>query len=266
MIAASTTKYEIDHDHAHAFQALTAMSVALLAMALLWGLVDTRLVGGVPVWIKPAKFALSFSVHFATLALITGALAPQRQGLRMFRLTVAAMTAAFLGEMAYMIVQAAQAETSHFNLSTPFNAVMYQLMGLGAVTLVAGPVVIGWIAYRSDMPGAGLRLGVWLGALTSFVLTLLVAGYMSSGQGHLVGAVGDTHTTLPVFGWSGEVGDLRPAHFLSLHAFQALPLAGLWLDRTGRAPRVMWWLAAGWSALTLAVFAQAVMGLPLVRL
>jgi len=266
MFATTPSHHPVEQTRPDPFQALTAMSVAFLVIATLWGLVDPRLINGDPVWIKPAKFALSFVVHFGTLALITAALAPHMRTGLLFRISAAALTAAFLGEMAYLFVQAAQAEASHFNLSTPFHAMMYQLMGLGAVILIGAPLAIGWIAYRSAHLGAGLRLGIWLGALTSFVLTLVVAGYMSSGQGHLVGTVGETHATLPVFGWSGEVGDLRPAHFLSLHALQALPLAGLWLDRTGRTPRAIWWVAAGWTGLTLAVFAQAVMGLPLIRL
>lgn len=73
---------------------------------------------------------------------------------------------------------------------------------------------------------------------------------------------------LPHFGWSGVTGDLRPAHFAAFHAMQALPLLGLWLDRRGdRAPLRAVRIAAGlYGALTLAIFAQALMGLPLMPL
>ena len=116
---------------------------------------------------------------------------------------------------------------------------------------------------ESDITRA-TREGIWWGALTSFVLTLVVAGFMSNGTGHLVGQPGDPDSVLPFFGWSTEVGDLRPAHFLSLHALQALPLLGLWADRTGRSATLLRPAALLWAAATLAVFAQALMGLPLI--
>jgi hypothetical protein len=62
------------------------------------------------------------------------------------------------------------------------------------------------------------------------------------------------------------VGDLRPAHFLALHAMQVLPLAGLWMDRRGIAVAKMRLVALAYVALTAAVFAQALAGVPLIRL
>jgi hypothetical protein len=143
------------------------------------------------------------------------------------------------------------------------------VMGTGAVLLVLGIAVFGVAAAR-DRDAAltpGLRSGVTWGFVLSCVLTLVVAGTMSTSTGHYVGTpVLDTR--LPLVGWSAEVGDLRPAHFLSLHAMQALPLLGLLLDRAGiaRPGRTVALVGAGYAALTLAVFAQALMGLPLIRL
>jgi hypothetical protein len=49
---------------------------------------------------------------------------------------------------------------------------------------------------------------------------------------------------------------------------QVLPLYALWRERSGRTarPGEMTLAALAWAALTLAVFAQALLGLPLVRL
>jgi hypothetical protein len=176
------------------------------------------------------------------------------------------MAAAFLTEMAYMIFQAAQGEHSHFNLSTPFHEAMYSLMGAGAVLLIAMPVVVAWVAKRDANLGPATRAGIWWGALASFALTLIVAGYMSSGTGHFVGVQTDPSRVLPFLGWSTEVGDLRPAHFLSIHALQALPLLGLWADRTGRSAAIIPPAAALWSLATLMLFGQALLGLPLIAL
>jgi glucan phosphoethanolaminetransferase (alkaline phosphatase superfamily) len=246
---------------------LTALSFALLALLTAWAVVDLRLLDGTPVWAKPVKFALSFAVLFGTLALVEQRLSPEwRQGWTL-RITVAIMAAAMFIEMAYMIFMAAQQQPSHFNLSTPFTALMYSVMGAGAVSLMAGVAVFGGVALRdakADLAPA-LRWGVGWGFLLSFALTLVTAGYMSS-VGTLVGEVAEGAATLPLMGWSASVGDIRPAHFLALHAMQALPLAGLWFDRRRISVRRMYWVAFAYVAITAAVFAQAVAGLPLIRL
>ncbi|NKX44216.1 hypothetical protein [Roseicyclus persicicus] len=253
------------------FHVLTVVAVVLLALSAAWGLVDPRLVDGAPVWMKPLKFALSFAVLFGTLALVEARLSPAVRDGWPLRITGWVMAAAFLSEMAYMMYQGARAEPSHFNMSTPFHEFMYTVvMAAGAVSLVVAVGVIGWIARRdrgADL-GPALREGVWLGFGLSFVLTLVVAGYMSGGTGHFVGLHREGAPTLPLMGWSGVTGDLRPAHFAALHAMQVLPLLGLWLDRRGTvgAVRTVRLAAAGYAAVTLAVFVQALMGLPLIPL
>jgi hypothetical protein len=250
---------------------LAAAAAALLALCLLWGLVETRTIDGVPVWHKPAKFAGSFVATFGTLALLESRLSrPWAEGW-VLRGTTAVMAAAFLAEMAWMTFQAARAEASHFNVSTPLHGFMYrQVMGTGAVLLVLGIGIFGWAALRdraADLSPA-LRRAAGLGHVLAFVLTLAVAGYMSAGTGAMVGTPGPEARVLPGLGWSASVGDLRPAHFLALHAMQVLPLYALWRERSGRTarPGEMTLAALAWAALTLGVFAQALLGLPLVRL
>lgn len=252
------------------FVTLTIVASVLLGLCTLWSVVDARTIEGVAVWSKPLKFALSFVVLFATLALVETRLSdPVRSGWTL-RITAWVMAAAFLSEMAYIMYQAARAEGSHFNLSTPFHEVMYTVvMAAGAVALVAATAVIGWVLRRDKAAklGPALREAIWLGFLLTFVLTMIVAGTMS-GAGRFVGTHPDGAPMLPLVGWSGVTGDLRPAHFLSLHAMQALPLLALWLN--SRAPagavRTIRVAALAYSGLTLAIFAQALMGLPLIPL
>lgn len=246
---------------------LTALSCTLLVLTAAWALADTRTLDGMPVWAKPAKFALSFVVLFGTLAWIERRLSPAwRQGLAL-PITVAVMAAAMVTEMGYMIVMAAQQQLSHFNFSSRFTTAMYSVMGLGAVSLMVGVAVFGVVALRdrdADF-GPALRRGVGWGAILSAVLTLVTAGTMSSLGTH-VGMASAGAPTVPFLGWSGTRGDIRPAHFLALHAMQVLPLAGAAFDRLGVPVTRMAWVALAYGALTLAVFAQALAGLPLVRL
>lgn len=253
------------------FQTLTVVAVVLLALTGLWGAVDPRLLDGVPVWMKPLKFALSFVILFGTIALLEPRLSEAVRNGWALRIIGWVMATAFLSEMAYMMYQAGRAETSHFNVSTPFHRMMYErVMAAGAVALVACAAVIGWIAKRDEGAdlGPALREAIWLGFLLTFVLTMIVAGTLSVWGGHFVGVHPEGAPTLPLFGWSGVTGDLRPAHFASLHAMQALPLMALWLERGPRtgSVRTIRIAALAYTGLTFAIFAQALVGMPLVRL
>jgi len=253
------------------FLVLTMVSIVFLAVGVAWSVVDTRQVVGAAVWMKPVKFALSFAIFFATIALVEARLSQTVRDGWLLRIIGWVMAAAFLSEMAYMTYQAALAKPSHFNIGTPFHAFMYKVvMASGAVALVLGAALIGVIAQRdrSARIGDGLRTGIFLGFPLTFVLTMVTAGYLSINGGHFVGLHPEGATVLPLLGWSGVTGDLRPAHFVAMHAMQALPLLGLWLDRrgVGSPTRILLIGAALYGGLTMAVFAQALMGMPLVRL
>lgn len=270
LINPAATRPTINIDRAP-FTTLTIIAIVLSALGGLWAVIDPRLLDGVPVWMKPLKFAISFVVLFATLAMLEPRLSQATTRGWPYRIVVQVMATAFLAEMAYMIFQAAQVQHSHFNLETPFTAFMYTVvMAVGAVSLVAGVGIIGWLAARDTgaQLGDGLRSGVAWGFGLSFILTLIVAGYMSSGTGHFVGLHPDGAPTIPLLGWSGVTGDLRPAHFASLHAMQFLPLLGLWLDRRKRTGqrRIVVIAAFCYAILTLGLFAQALLGMPMVPL
>ena len=247
---------------------LTAVSLAFLATCIFWAGFDSRMIDGTAVWAKPLKFSISFAVLFATIALVEPYFSPAWRDGRLFAAIAAVMAASMLLEMIYMIAQAAQLQTSHFNTATFYTGVMYSLMGVGAVCLVLGVGLVGWAASRDKQAsfGPGLRAGVGLGFGLSFVLTMITAGTMSSMAGHYIGTPAPGAAVIPLMGWSASVGDLRPAHFLSLHAMQALPLLGIWIDRRGLGTGLVTIAALGYVALTMALFGQALMGLPVIRL
>lgn len=248
--------------------ALTGFSLALLLGFAAAAALDARTLDGANVWLKPAKFALSFVVLYATMALVAERLSADAREGRLMRIVLAVMTVATVGEMAYIAGQAGRGVHSHFSVYTPLTSLMYTLMGIGAVALVVCIGIVGMLAWRDRAArfGPALRLGVGLGFVLSAVLTFVIAGYLGGHGSHFVGTPSPGAAALPLFGWSLEVGDLRPAHFLALHAMQVLPLLGLWLDRRGqRSPLLPWAAAATYAALTVGVFVQALMGLPLVR-
>jgi hypothetical protein len=222
-------------------------------------LIDDRLLLGVSVWEKPAKFFLSLGVHFATVAWALSLLDFGLRQSRDLRWAVRLMTGAAVLELIYIVVQAARDQASHFNTGTPLMAALYAIMGLGALTLTFTAGYVGFRIWRNrqgdlrrEAAGFGLMLGAVLGTLT--------AGYMSSQTGHNVGGALSDVSGLPFFHWSTTGGDLRVAHFVGLHAMQVLPLVAL-----GGKRGVVYGTAVVVTVLTGMTFVQALMGVPFLR-
>ena len=88
-------------------------------------------------------------------------------------------------------------------------------------------------------------------------------GAIGANGGPLVGqSVG---AVMPLTNWSLSGGDYRIAHFLGIHAMQALPLIALAfmaIFPAAVASALLLPVAAGWAALTFAVLSRAGAGLP----
>jgi hypothetical protein len=229
----------------------------VLAVFTALGLIDPRLLNGAVVWEKPAKFMLSFIVHVLTFAWAFALMPEAERRSPLNRRLSIAFVALFAFEVAYMALRAAQGEASHFNTGTPIATILYGLMGLAAVCLTAITAWFGWhlIRTRSDLAARAQATGLILGA----VLGTLAGAYLSGQPGHWVGGTPSDANGLPFFRWSTSGGDLRVAHFVGLHAMQAIPLAAwLWPH-----PRIIRIAAIAVTLLTLAVFVQALNGQPL---
>ncbi|MEE4297822.1 MAG: hypothetical protein V2J24_00145 [Pseudomonadales bacterium] len=242
-----------------------AVAYALLFLCFLTlAGVDDRLFQDVSLWKKPAKFALSIAIYFATLAwcaaLLPGAFWHTVRGRLMS--WIAVLTAAF--EMVYIALMAGLGEASHFNTTTPFTSLMYSLMGAGAMTLTA---ISPWLALEIARQRDGWRedpvlLGVVVGLALTFVLGAGAGGYLGAQTSHWVDAPATDAGGLAVLDWSREGGDLRVAHFFGMHVMQALPLFALAVRRLPRPGLLVGVFATLWSAFTVAAFVQAVQGRP----
>ncbi|MEM7717824.1 MAG: hypothetical protein AAF222_01350 [Pseudomonadota bacterium] len=252
-------------DAAHGFErlAFTAAGMTMLTLGML--ALDGRMLGGEPVWLKPLKFAVSFGIFFATLAWVTAKLSSAWRNSWSLVGAAATSAAAFCFEMAYIGAQAARQEPSHFNETTPFHELMYGLMGTGATALMltVGLVGIAALLDRDARLEPRLRLSITLGFLITVVLTFWIAGELAGNGGRYIGTPGTDHATLPLLGWSMEVGDLRPAHFFSLHAMQVLPVFGLLAHRLQLPLRSVWIATVLYASFTIMVFVAALQGIPL---
>ena len=243
------------------FGAVAALGATLVGLAL-----DPRVVTGAPAWLKPAKFAVSGAIYCFTFLWLLG----QVRGRARLRRVVADVTAGALAvEIGLIALQAGRGTTSHFNFTTPFDGVVFGVMGFSIVLLwlAAAAVAVVLLRQRGEPARAwALRwallialVGMGEGLLMTTPSEARVAEARALGQpagvrgGHAVGVL-DGGPGLPVVGWSTEGGDLRPAHFVGLHGLQALPVVGWLVARRSR-------LGAGHRAALVSVVGAAYLGL-----
>jgi hypothetical protein len=249
---------------------VTAVLILLFAITSVAFLLDRRRIAGESVWAKPMKFEASLALHFATLALASSTLSEQSKWGDVLWVTAVASIASTAFEVVYIIVQAARQQASHFNRTTPFYAAMYLLMAIGAVVITISAAVVGGAVLSDANAAAGpaLHAGLAIGLIGGAILTLITAFRMGGALNHHAGVEPPSAPRVPITGWSLTVGDRRVPHFLATHMMQAVPLAGLALDRLFAAPIAIGGVlgvAAVWIAATLITFRQANAGLPLTR-
>lgn len=254
-----------------------AAMAALTVVAAVGVLADPRVLTGVPIWLKPLKFAISFVLYGTTLAWML-TLLPRRSRIAEWAATV--IVAMSVVEMAIIVTQVVRGTTSHYNGTTPLNGALFSAMGAAIMVLFVAQLVIGIVALLrppTDRVAAhAVRLGLGLSLLGMLVAIPMVTRTPDSAAEGISGAhsvgVADGGPGLPLVGWSTTGGDLRIGHFVGLHALQALPLLAMLLNRFlgGRLDertraRLLLVAGAAYGAATLLLTWQALRGQPLLR-
>jgi hypothetical protein len=237
-----------------------AISLLCFAVLAIISPFDSTEILGINRWIKPMKFFASISIFVWTTAVYLYFLKGyEKQARHISR----AMIIIFTIEMIIIVTQAARGTTSHFNNKAPLDGMLFSIMGLSIVLNTALAAYLLYLYFKAeiDLPKSivwGMRLGLILFLASSFE-----GGYMSAQIGHTVGAA-DGGAGLPVVNWSTKNGDLRVAHFIGMHAFQAVPFFALTLERYKVKSSTLWtvFFAAVYFAIFTGVFAQALLGKP----
>jgi len=261
--------------------ALTAAGLLMLPLLALFGAglwLDPRLVTGAPAWLKPAKFAASIAIYTLTLAWIFTYLPAWVRTRRI----VGRITAAVLVlEIAVIAAQAWRGVGSHFNVATPLDGALFNVMGAAIVVQTLASIWVAAALWRQAFEDRALGWALRLG-LTFTIVGAASGGLMAppteaqlaaarSGQAlivsgaHTVGAA-DGGPGLPGTGWSLEHGDLRVPHFVGLHAVQALAVLALLLPAAWAAERRVRLALAGaasYAALFVLLLTAALRGEPL---
>jgi hypothetical protein len=258
---------------------LTAVGLAMFVLLVATGvalLVDPREVLGAPAWMKPAKFAVSIGIYTLTLAWVFTFL-PEWKRTRGVVSWITAVTLVL--EIVIIDVQAWRGTTSHFNVGTVVDGLLFSIMGMAifAQTLAATAVAVAlWRQRFTDRAiGWALRFGMTItiiGAMTGGLMTTPTGAQLEAARAGARMTVAGAHTVgapdggagLPGVGWSRDHGDIRVAHFLGLHALQMLPLVALFFAARGwpevRRVRIVWAISASYVSLFGLLLWQALRG------
>lgn len=228
----------------------------IAGLICLWGMpFDSTQLLGVNRWLKPMKFYFSVGIMSWTMGWIMYHLTNTRK-VKTFSLLIVFTMAL---ENGLIVLQAIRKTTSHFNISSIFNAVIFQVMGITIFifTITCLLITIAFFIQKSfQIPNAylwGIRLGLVL-----FIISSIIGGMMISHFGHTVGAADGTEG-IAIVNWSKNYGDLRVAHFVGLHALQVLPLAGWYIAKNQQQ---LFMIAAVYFGLFMFLLIQALKGIP----
>jgi hypothetical protein len=231
------------------------LMLAALGITYLVSLTDIRTIRDVGVWVKPMKF-MAATVLFAWTTVWLVSIAHTSVGTTQTYIWITALLIlTSLFEVVYITYQGSQGEASHYNNSDVMHMILFGVMAIAAVGLTATQAWLAWEIWQEQktMGLSVVTLGVVIGLLLTFILST-VSGFLLGGNQPPAG-VG-----LPIVGWH-LYRDIRPSHFLGVHAQQFIPLLGLLVERfagqyanvgliAGSSAYVSAWMLLTWAALS----------------
>ena len=191
------------------------------------GYFDKTIILGIGAWIKPMKFYLSIGIMAWTMSWLAYYLTNQRKVIVYSWAVVVTMVI----EMIIISFQSARGQQSHFNVSTPFNGILFTIMGVSITifTLWTAYICLLFFLQKEFNISKTYLLSIKLG-LILFILFALEGWVMVGNLSHTIGAASGS-PGLPFVNWSKEYGDLRVSHFFGMHALQIFPLVGYYFAR-----------------------------------
>ena len=202
---------------------------------------------------KPTTFGLSFGLTLLTITWVSSFL---RLGDRARTVLLTLFAGACVLETALVSLQAWRGVPSHFNVETPVDAFVTQMLAAGGVTLVAVIAALTFISFRAAPAPAGMRVAIRTGFV--ILLSAMASGALMIAKGMSLVFAGNPQIAY----LTG--GSLKPMHGVAMHAILVLPaLAWLlsltaWSDRRQR--RVIVVAAAGYVLFAGAVAAGNLTG------
>lgn len=237
------------------------LNMVLFVVAGMMYFFDPTLILGINAWIKPMKFALSIAIYSWTFGWVLAySLHPKAN-----RIIAIGLMVTMTVEVVLIFLQAFRGTTSHFNVHTITDGIIFGVMGIliGINTLINLYAVLIFVFGKTSLTGPSLS--AWRAGLILFLLGGISGGWMVGQLAHTVGAP-DGGPGLPFVNWSTVAGDIRAAHFATLHGLQILPLATFGFTRMNESTAARWTTAGIilYTALCIYLHILAWMGIPVI--
>lgn len=236
------------------------LTLALFFLALLMFFIDPTVIKGINAWIKPMKFGLSVTIYVWTFAWLLG----YSSNLRANRIISTGVIVSMAVELVLIYIQAFRGTTSHFNITSPLDGAIFGIMGVFILinTLINAYAV--WIFFRREVSLQAPLLLAWRAGLVLLLLGSISGQWMVIQLAHTVGAA-DGGPGLPFVNWSTVAGDIRSAHFFTLHGLQVIPIAAVLLSRYAGSSATRWVIATIviYTSWCILLHLRALQGLPL---
>jgi len=198
--------------------------------SIIGSFIDDRTLMGVKVWIKPLKFSISTAIYILTVGFLM-TLYPFSKKKKDLINNIVSWT--MLTEIGLIIYQASGGVQSNYNVSNPFNGLIFGAMGILIAVNVLIMALFIFETIRLKLKTAKLlQWAILLGWVIVFFGSL-VGGQMISEMSHSIG-IEDGGPGLPLVNWSTIAGDLRVAHFFGLHGLQIIPILALLISNKSK--------------------------------
>jgi len=173
-------------------------------------------------WRKPAVFGLSFGLTLLTIAWVASFVQLRE---RTRSILLGAFTAACVLETALVSLQTWRGVPSHFNLETPFDALVTRALAGGGAALVVIIVALTLASFRRNpATPAAMRLAVRTGLL--ILCVAMATGGIMIARGMTLVFSGDAASAY------ATGGALKPTHAVTMHAVLVLPALAWLLSRS----------------------------------
>jgi hypothetical protein len=244
---------------------LGAVHLVIFMLLCIYFPFNDKVVLGLNSALKPMKFALSIWIYSWTMALLLPYFNDQEK-VKTYT-WVAVICMGF--EQIAITSQAFRGQLSHFNRTDIYGMILFSLMGVFilTVTLWTGYIIYIFFKQKTYNLRPEMVLAIKFG-LNYFVIFSLFGGYISSLQGHTIGAK-DGGEGILFLNWSKFFGDLRVSHFFGIHSLQMIPLfaiiSGKYFDTT-QSVKVTTLFALIYLGFIIFTLVQGLIGLPLFHL
>ena len=195
---------------------IVIVHLVLAIVSITSSFMDDRTLMGVNVWMKPLKFSISVAIYILTVGFLM-TLYPFSKKKKNLINNIVCWT--LLIELGLIIYQASGGVQSHYNISNPFDGLIFTAMGIliAINVIIMALFIFETIRLKLKTPKL-LQWAILLGWVIVFFGSW-VGGQMISEMSHNIG-VEDGGPGLPLVNWSTIAGDLRVAHFLVYMAYK----------------------------------------------